>query len=184
MYDKVEETLLILPNSKVRLSLLVRTDEETFRENTLNNGDHSLRVMTSDYLVISYRDREAYASVSVSYFCMEIFRQGLRECLKFIQDSIIDDGTSYKIDPKFAPGFKIENLCNNRSILFTPFIDTNEDGSQNPGVTIWFTEELSSFVSYNDFESLVNICLRFDLYMASKLLLNNAMLYEMMKPKD
>lgn len=181
MYDKVEETVLILPKSGIRMSLLVRTDEETFRETTTNNGDKCLRVMTSDYIMISLRDRDVYASVSISYFCLETFKEGLKECLQFIQDSIIDDGNSYSVDPKKAAGFKIENLCNNRSLLFTPYIDADEDGNQTPGVTIWFSDEISAFVTYNDFEALVNTCLHFDLYMASKLLLNNAMLYEMQK---
>jgi len=182
MYDTIEETILIVPNTGLRLSLLIRNDDKTFKEVTHNDGTRHLKMLTSDYLSLSVRDTGVFASVTVSYLCMDIFKAGMKECREFMEKAFDCRDNSYYVKKEYRGGFKIEDLCNGRSLLFIPFVDNNEEThTSEPGVSIYFTDDISTFVPYGSFASLVEICLKFDLYMASKLLLNNALMYEKIK---
>jgi len=184
MYDTVEETILIIPNSGVRISLLVRNDEDTFKEFHRNDGSKSLRMLSSDYITISFREGGNYTSVSVSYLCMETFKEGMKECEEFISDAFFTKDNTYFVKKGYENGFKIEDLCNGRSLLFIPYVDNNTSaGTSEPGVYLYFTEDTAAFISYSGFVAMVELCRKFDLYTASKMLINNAMLYELVKDK-
>jgi len=184
MYDTIEETILIIPNSGVRISLLVRNDEDTFKEFSRNDGSKSLRMLSSDYLTISYRDGGSYYSATASYLCMETFKAGMKECEEFIGESFYIENGCYYVKKGYENGFKIEDLCNGRSLLFVPFVDNNTEAkTSEPGVYLYFTADVAAFVPYSGFIAMVELCRRFDLYTASKMLINNAMLYELMKDK-
>ena len=182
MYDSIEETILIVPNSGLRLSLLIRNDDKTFKEVTHNDGTRHLKMLTSDYLSLSIRESGVFASVTVSYLCMGIFKAGMKECREFMEKAFECHDNCYYVKKDYSGGFKIEDLCNGRSLLFIPYVDNNtESHTSEPGVSIYFSNDISTFVSYESFSSLVDICLRFDLYLASKMLLNNALMYEKIK---
>jgi hypothetical protein len=116
---------------------------------------------------------------------MDIFKNGLKDCRYFIEHAFGEGKDGYYVIGGMENGFKINDLCNGRSILFCPYVDHDaEKNTSTPGVTIYFSDDIMSFVAYEDFMALVDICLKFDLYTASKMLLNNALMYEFIKNKE
>ena len=185
--ESIEETLIILPGSSVKLLLKVsvydREGTPVFKEFIKHNGRTSLSFNSSDYLIFEYNDRihKVRDTVTVSYLHMATLKEGFRKAKDFLEKSFVtdesDDNKLY-IDKEHCGGFKISNLINGKSLLFMPVVSTLDNGSQKVGVDLMIDHDTSKgFVEYDTFFQLCEFINTFDLYSASKSLLNTMLMY-------
>lgn len=184
MFSHIQENLLMLPGSGITVELAITATEPPFREYNTKSGGRGLTVQTNDYIIMACKIDGRRETVAVSYLCWEQFRTGLQESKKFMEEAFIYEAANnaYKIEDKHTGGYKIENLCRNSALLFKPVIDKDmEAGTETPGVDIYFADDFATFVAWNDYIALTEFFANFNLYMASKTLMQLAMTYSMTK---
>lgn len=178
-FGNIEEELLHIPNTKLSLTLRVRADNDKTQlftvRNTLDNRKN-LTLNSSDYLMFRhFESRELNETIFISYLNFTTLLKGFREFLKIFRESFVyDDDDSPAIVTSKAVYYKISNLTGNKTIGLIPLLDE----SNLPACALYLNgEAFMSIISYDDYIHLLNFLEKFDLYTASKALLNTAMLY-------
>ena len=181
--DVIKEKLLILPKSSISVSLIVRTrteDRKLFREFKKKNGDSILEMHSSEYLSFEFFSKDNKSTVMASYLHIATLKDGITEAMKFIDSSLIfnENTNRWGVHQEYLHGYKIEGLINGKSLLFIPKIRRDDANNLELGCNLMINDEAcSGFLSFDTLCHLEAFIRHFDLYTASKSLINTALWY-------
>jgi hypothetical protein len=186
IFETIEEELLVLPKGFLSLKILINTQDQMnhsvlFKEIERKDGSRILKMKSSEYLIIEgyNADKSMKERVSISYFHIATLKSGFRLAKKFFEDTF-EYGVNNNIIIKreSSGGFKINNLIKDKSLLFVPCVMSNDDGRPEAFIEILVSRPgFGGIIPCDSFFQLCEFIEYFDLYSASKSLINTMLVY-------